>query len=107
MIESNISRLNSRRSQRVVARIRVKVMRHENAGGAIWEDTHTLVVSAHGALLTLAMPVRSGDALALKNLMSSEEKAIRVVRIVEEQKEVAVEFTTPAPKFWHIDFPPT
>src|SRR5271169_861546 len=111
MIESQISpsSANARRSQRVVARIRVKALRHESANDILSEDTHTLVVNAHGALLRLAMIVRSGDVLTLKNSMSNEEKEIRVVRVDEEQtpKLVAVEFTTPAPKFWHIDFPPS
>jgi len=51
-----------------------------------------------------------GDALTLKHLMSREEKPIRVVRLTEEEPialpRVAVEFTSPAPHFWHIDFPP-
>jgi hypothetical protein len=76
----------------------------------ISEDTHTCVVNAHGALLPLAMTVRPGDALTLKHLMSREEKQIRVVRVTEEEPialpKVAVAFTTPAPHFWHIDFPP-
>jgi hypothetical protein len=74
------------------------------------EDTHTLIVNAHGALLSLAMIVQQGDALALKNLISSEEKEVRVVRVTDQQtnpKAVAVAFASPAPKFWHIDFPPT
>lgn len=110
MIESQISSSqgNARRSQRVLAHIRVNVRRREGANNVLSEDTHTLVVSAHGALLRLAMIVRPGDALTLKNLMSQEEKEIRVVRMDQKQtpKAVAVEFTTPAPKFWHIDFPP-
>jgi hypothetical protein len=100
---------NARRSQRVVVRIGVKVLHREDAGGIMSENTHTLVVNAHGALLPLAMMVRTGDPLILKHLMSSEEKQVRVVRVDEEQiipREVAVEFTSPAPRFWHIDFPP-
>lgn len=101
---------NVRRSQRVVARIRVSVVRNDAGRDIISEDTHTFVVNAHGALLPLAMMVRPGDALTLKHLMSREEKPIRVVRVTEEEPvvlpRVAVEFTSPAPHFWHIDFPP-
>jgi hypothetical protein len=101
---------NVRRSQRVAARIHVSVVRSEAGREIISEDTHTLVVNAHGALLPLAMMVRSGDALILKHLMSREEKPIRVVRVIEEEPialpKVAVAFTGPAPHFWHIDFPP-
>jgi hypothetical protein len=41
--------------------------------------------------------------------MSRERKQIRVVRIDEKhasKRAVAIEFTSPAPRFWHIDFPP-
>jgi len=105
-----LSPANVRRSQRVVARIGVSVVRHDPARDIISEDTHTCVVNAHGALLPLAMTVRPGDALTLKHLMSREEKQIRVVRVTEEEPialpKVAVAFTSPAPHFWHIDFPP-
>lgn len=100
---------NRRRSQRVVARIRIKVLRRESADSTFSEDTQTLSVNAHGALLALAMSVHPGEALTLKNSVSSEEKLVRVVRVSNaptSPKEVAVEFASPAPRFWHIDFPP-
>lgn len=108
-IHRKIWMTNLRRSERVVARIRIKVSRREDGGSVFSEDTQTLVVNAHGALLALAMTVRPGDPLTLKNAMSSEEKQVRVVRVGEKQappREIAVEFTSPAPHFWHINFPP-
>jgi hypothetical protein len=100
---------NTRRSQRVAARIRVKVLRQEGAGEMMSEETHTLVVNAHGALISLAMVVRPGEALTLENLLSRDRQQSRVVRVGEKQAskhEVAIEFSSPAPHFWHIDFPP-
>ena len=100
---------DARRSQRVVARIRVRVLRQDGAGETISEDTHTLVVNAHGALLILAMKVRPGETLTLENWVARDRQQIRVVRIGQKQgskHEVAIEFSTPAPRFWHIDFPP-
>jgi hypothetical protein len=101
--------VNSRRSQRVVARVRIKVSSRGDVDTSISEDTHTLVVNAHGALLALAMKVRLGEVLTLRNFVSRDEQPIRVVRVGEKQAskcEVAIEFTNPAPHFWHIDFPP-
>jgi len=99
-----------RRSQRVIARIGVSVVRNDTGRDIISEDTHTFVVNAHGALLPLAMMVRPGDVLILKHLASKEERQIRVVRVTEDEPislpKVAVAFTSPAPRFWHIDFPP-
>jgi hypothetical protein len=55
------------------------------------------------------MKVQPGELLAIKNLMSGEEKHGRVIRVSKEdpkQHQVAIEFAEPAPHFWHIAFPP-
>ena len=102
--------LNVRRSQRVVARIGIKVRKRAVGDGFLSEVSHTLVVNAHGALIALTMKVQPNDLLAIKNVNSKEERQSRVVWVGEEegasQSQVAVEFTAPAPHFWHIDFPP-
>jgi hypothetical protein len=102
--------LNTRRSQRVVAHIPVKILGREGVDSAISEATHTLIVSAHGALVVLAANVRLGVELNLQHALSKEEALVRVVRVIEERDnptKVAVEFIRPAPNFWHIDFPPS
>jgi len=99
----------TRRSQRVVARIRVQVRRRADGDGFMSETTHTLVVSAHGALIGLAMKVQPNELLSIKNIVAGEERQGRVVRVSEEdpkRTEVSIEFTEPSPHFWHIDFPP-
>jgi hypothetical protein len=101
--------INSRRSERVVARIRVQVKKQTEADGFMSEVGYTLVVNAHGALLRLSMTVQANELLAIKHLFSGEERHSRVVRIGKDeasQNEVAIEFTEAAPHFWHIDFPP-
>jgi hypothetical protein len=98
--------IEARRSQRVVARMRLNVRR---SGAELSEDTHTLVVNAHGALLVLAMPVVVGEVLTLKNSLSNVEEQVRVVRVNDNEaspRPVAVEFTNPVPNFWPIAFPP-
>ena len=100
---------NTRRSQRVVARVRVRVIRRGSDDAAMSEDTHTLVINAHGALITLAMIVHPREVLFIRNLGSGHEQVIRVVRLGEKReakREVAIEFASPAPRFWNIDFPP-
>ena len=111
MIESQILAvpINARRSRRVVARIRVRVLRRDDTCETITEETHTLVVNAHGALISLAMAVRPGEPLTLENVVSRDRTQVRVVRMGEKQsskQQVAIEFISPAPHFWHIDFPP-
>jgi hypothetical protein len=73
------------------------------------EETRTLIVSAHGALLELKMTVKFGDALTLRHGKTQEELRSRVVNFSAEQsgkKEVGIEFEQPAPRFWRIAFPP-
>jgi hypothetical protein len=108
-MQSKVFISGTRRSQRVVARIRVQVRRRADGDGFMSETTYTVVVSAHGALIGLAMKVQPNELLSIKNVISGEEKQGRVVRVSEEnpkQTEVSIEFTEPSPRFWHIDFPP-
>jgi hypothetical protein len=94
----------------VATRIRVQVQRRTDKEGLLSELSYTLVVNAHGALVAFAMDVEPKELLVVKNVVSGEEMDSRVVSVGEEAanlKEVAIEFTAPAPYFWHIDFPPT
>lgn len=101
--------VNTRRSQRVVARIRVEVCQRTGDDKLLTEVAYTLVVNAHGALISLAMEVHSDELLTVKNANTGDERNTRVIKIRENQgsqKEVAIEFLEPAPRFWHINFPP-
>jgi hypothetical protein len=101
--------VNSRRSQRVIARIRVSVRQPEK-GAQSPETGYTLVVNAHGALISVDMKVSPNEFLAIKNVHTGEEKRSRVIRVSDEQQnanQIAIEFIDPSPRFWRIDFPPT
>jgi hypothetical protein len=100
---------NLRRSQRVCLSVPVLVSKVEGGKASASEETRTLIVSAHGALLELKMTVKFGDALTLKHQKTQEELNCRVVNFGSEQagkREVGVEFQYPAPRFWRIAFPP-
>ena len=100
---------NLRRSQRVCLSIPVLVIKPEPGRTATTEETRTLIVSAHGALLLLHMPVHAGELVTLKHKKSLEERVCRVVSFGAEQsgkREVGIEFEHPAPRFWRIAFPP-
>lgn len=79
-------------------------------GGTFREPTQTLVVNAHGALVTLATKVLNGQKLRVKHgAHAEEERDCQVSYIgptVEGQTQVGIEFVEPAPDFWHIAFPP-
>jgi hypothetical protein len=100
---------NIRRSERVLLRVPVLVRVQVENDGSLSEESHTLVVNAHGALIALAVKVQPGQGLVLKNRVSGEQQECSVVHVGEEQAdkaEVGIAFAHPAPHFWHIDFPP-
>jgi PilZ domain len=102
------SEINRRRSRRVLLSIPVTVS-GDSPRGSFCEQTHTLVVNAHGALITLAANVSHGQHLVLQNQVHSGERSCHVSYIgptADGKTQVGVEFIEPAPDFWHIAFPP-
>lgn len=99
-----------RRSQRLVLSFPVVAHRLPKDGPPFYEGTHTLVVSAHGALISLAANVARDQRLFLQNALSGEQQECRIV--FTETKltgptEVGIEFQRPAPNFWRVAFPPS
>lgn len=99
-----------RRSQRVILTMRVTV---RTEGGpketAFEEETHTLVVNVHGALIALSGKVVKGQKLRLTNRRTQEEQMCRVASVAPTpggKPQVGVEFLKPSPDFWRISFPP-
>ena len=101
---------NRRRSERVMLQIPVKVLAETADRAQVEEDTHTLVVNAHGGLLKLKAELLVGQPVVLVNPQSGMEQSCRVVRIDQAGSgsfAVAFEFDRPSPKFWPVVFPPT
>jgi len=66
-------------------------------------------LNVHGALITLAAKVSQGQQMELKSAANPEKQSCKVVYIgptVQGQTQVGLEFTKPAPHFWHVAFPP-
>lgn len=98
-----------RRSQRVVLAMPVVVSGEIRDQTPFSQETRTIVVNAHGALLSLRTSVRVGQLLTLRNVKTQEQQSCRVVTVTKNQEgktEAGVEFLVPAPRFWHIAFPP-
>jgi PilZ domain len=100
---------NRRRSQRVLIRIPVRVSGQLGVGSTFEEETCTLAISAHGALLVVAAPVYRGQRFTLSNVQTKaalECIVVHVDRFPGEQIQVGVEFMLPNPTFWRVAFPP-
>lgn len=104
---SEVLQAGARRSQRVFHKMRLQALGRSHAGRKFREICETLVVSAHGGLLVLKNEVDNGEMLVLVNPETQEEQECRIVYLGESGDRgmrVGVEFLTPAPHFWGIDF---
>ena len=100
---------NRRRSQRVLMSVPVRLSVHAGATPLTEEESHTLAVSAHGALLAVSAPLYRGQRLTLSNPQTKDSLECVVAhidRFPNESVKVGVEFLLPNPGFWHVAFPP-
>jgi hypothetical protein len=98
-----------RRSTRVFHRVFLQAAGKASDGHRFRETCATIVVNAHGALICLEHDVSSGAMLVLTNPETQEEQECRVVYLGEtgeRGQRIGVEFLTPAPHFWGIEFAP-
>lgn len=96
-----------RRSSRLFMRIRVRVQGKTNAGRRFRETCQTIVLNVQGALLYLEHEVSNGAILTMSNPLTQEEQECRVVFLGEagdKGQRVGVEFLSPSPHFWGVDF---
>ena len=104
---STVAHTTPRRSPRVFRRVRVQAQGRSHDGRKFREICETVVVNAHGGLLYLKHEVSDGALLVLANPETQDEQECRVVYLgepAEKGQRVGVEFLTPAPHFWGIDF---
>lgn len=100
---------NHRRSSRVFTRIPVRVKGVNVTSRKFSETSQTIVVNAHGGLIYLNETVEMGAQVLLINPASDEEQECRIVYLgdtSEKGQRVGVEFLSPAPNFWGVDFGP-
>ncbi len=92
-----------RRSYRLVWDVGVIVRAEFSQGPGFEEETFTISVSAHGALILLEANVRVGQELILVNPTSLREVKGKVVRLGAKHGGLAmvgIEFLAPSPEFW-------
>jgi hypothetical protein len=104
---TEVTSATPRRSGRVFHRIRVQAEGRTHNRKKFKETCETVVVNAHGGLLLLKHEVDNGEMLVLTNPETQEEQECRIVYLgepVEKGQRVGVEFLTPAPRFWGVEF---
>jgi hypothetical protein len=98
-----------RRSQRVLMQVAVRIRGKDAQGKDIEEETETLAINAHGALVLVTARVTSGSKVMLQHKRTQEEHECHVVflgPVRSGKSEIGLEFSTPHPTFWRVAFPP-
>jgi hypothetical protein len=98
-----------RRSSRIFKRVHVTAEGKNVMGRKFRESCQTIVINAHGALLYLKAELAVGAMVVLSNPFTQEDQECRVVFVgddVEKGQRIGVEFLSPAPHFWGVDFTP-
>lgn len=100
---------NQRRSSRVFTRIPVEASGKNSEGRKFKEKSQTIVINAHGGLLYLQEALDIGSEVVLTNPATEEDQECRVVYLgdtCDKGTRVGVEFLSPAPHFWGVEFAP-
>jgi len=104
---SEVTLATPRRSGRAFHKMRIEAQGRAHNGKKFRETCQTVVVNAHGGLLLLKHEVNDGEMLVLTNPETLEEQECRVVYLGDpgdRGQRVGIEFLTPAPRFWGVDF---
>src|SRR5207244_5516318 len=97
-----------RRRGRGLRRMRVEAQGRAHDRKKFKETCETVVVNAHGGLLLLKHEVNNGEMLVITNPETLEEQECRIVYMGDpgdKGQRVGIEFLTPAPRFWGVEFP--
>ncbi len=98
-----------RRSQRVLMQVAIRIRGTDAQGKPIDEETETLAINAHGALVMLQARFTSGSKVLLQHKRTQEEQECHVVflgPVRSGKAEIGLEFSSPHPTFWRVAFPP-
>src|SRR5579875_1542842 len=99
-----------RRTDRVLAPVRIRVIGNDVSGVAFSEDTVTVSFSQSGARISLTHPLLPDDIILIKNLANNIEEEFRVVgafqQVFGDRREWGVEALNPESGIWGIAYQP-
>ncbi len=99
-----------RRSDRILAPLRIHVIGRDASGEAFEEDAITVNINQHGGAISLTHPLFSDQRLLIRNQENGEEADFRVVgelrRVFGDRREWGVEVVAGHRHIWGLDFGP-
>jgi hypothetical protein len=101
-------RQRSRRSGRLPLQVEILLLGSDERGRVFSEDTHTVMVSLHGAGILSCHKLMPEQLLILRQKSSNSEAEVCVVGMISQQGEFytyGVKFVEEEPDFWKVEFP--
>jgi hypothetical protein len=89
--------------------VAVRIRGTDAQGQNFEENTETLAINAHGALVLLGARLTSGSKVQMKHNKTEEEQECHVAflgPVRSGRAEIGLEFSAPRPAFWRVAFPP-
>jgi len=97
-----------RRSDRILAAVRIRVIGNDVTGTSFAEETVTVTFSQHGARISLTHSLLSDDVILVMNITNGVEEEFRVVggfqQVFGDRREWGLEALNPSGKIWGIEF---
>jgi len=97
-----------RRTDRVLAPVRIRVIGNDISGVSFSEETVTVTFNQNGARISLTHPLLPDDILLIRNLANNIEEEFRIVgafqQVFGDRREWGVEATNPESGIWGIEF---
>ena len=108
-VDGEAPQVNKRRSLRVVIDIPVTVFGQDLDGKIFAEQSKTITVNAHGAIVILETDINRQKPALLMNTKTGAEVQCSIAHRKEIAKgrfEIGLNFVDPNPRFWGMNFPP-
>lgn len=99
-----------RRSKRILLDVPLAIRGEAEDQRPFQEETFTVTVSAHGALVVLERRVGLGQKVVLMNPKNWDEREATITYLGPCNaglSKVGIQFTQPSPEFWLISSPPS
>ncbi len=106
----NMDLLGRRRTERILAPIRIRVIGNDAYGVSFSEETVTVSFNQQGARISLTHSLLPDDIVLVRNLENEVEEEFRVVgafqQVFGSRREWGVEAINPEGGIWGVDFAP-